>query len=270
LLEALGELEIAELRSAYQNAALEVLAELGRLIDGVEERGGLNDTLVVIAGSSGFELGEHGGAGNGWTTYQESIHVPLLFLWRAGLPAGDSVSVVSLVDVMPTLLQVASAAAEEGELDGSALLETSGEGWRLAPVSGPRIAELVVRERAIARAVVDGDFAFVVTQRFVPPADRPVVARGIEEIQAAMLAGSHQTPPLWGEASSQELFDLAADPWQQSPILDQASDPLAVLRGALRSYRRACEESAFEPLEITRRLEIDPEQLKQLESLGYL
>ena len=85
-----------------------------------------------------------------------------------------------------------------------------------------------------------------------------------------MLQGSIETPPLFGEAVEEQLFDLDADPGERASLLAANPPQLRTLRSALRAYRDLCERSAYSPLEITERLEVDPEALKNLESLGYL
>lgn len=69
----------------------------------------LTDNLFLIfASDHGESLGEHQEAAHGFFVYQEAIHVPLIFVTPIKRFQGLSVSqVVSLADVMPTMLEMA-------------------------------------------------------------------------------------------------------------------------------------------------------------------
>jgi arylsulfatase A-like enzyme len=98
---------------AYDEELLFVDRELARLFAGLEERGLLEDTLVVLTSDHGEELFDHGGFEHGHTLFQELLHVPLLF-WGPGVEPGLIQSPVSLVDVLPTLLEALGLPPEPG------------------------------------------------------------------------------------------------------------------------------------------------------------
>ncbi len=67
----------------------------------------LDNTLVVVTSDHGEGLGEHKERTHGMFGYESTLHVPLLFHWRAGLPGGRRVpSRVRHVDVAPTILEL--------------------------------------------------------------------------------------------------------------------------------------------------------------------
>ena len=81
------------------------LARLGRFL---EENGLKENSFLVIAGDHGESLGEHRESTHGFFIYQEALHVPLIFVTPFPALQGLSVpAVVSLVDVMPTVLEMA-------------------------------------------------------------------------------------------------------------------------------------------------------------------
>ena len=276
-------------RAAYTEGATTVLDRLEAMTDQVRAAAAAADRPVVfvVAGLSGFDLGEHdGGIGSGWTMHEASIRVPFL----ARRLDGDSVATAfeaapllppSLVDVTPSLLTFAGAEAlaEDPELfDGSswATIEGRRASWRAAPSDQPRIAELVVRERSIVRAVIaegsDGLLKYVRASRAVPVEDRPALLRGYEEIQAAMLSGAVATPELFGPADEEATYLLVSgDGALPDRVPNQVTDDsYRPLQAALRRYADATARTGYEPLALTRRLEIDPDDLRDLESLGYL
>jgi arylsulfatase A-like enzyme len=88
---------------AYDEELLALDGELGRLLDGMAERGLLETTLVVLTSDHGEELFDHGGFEHGHSTFQELLHVPLM-AWGPGVRAGRIEAPVSHVDLLPTLL----------------------------------------------------------------------------------------------------------------------------------------------------------------------
>jgi arylsulfatase A-like enzyme len=89
----------------YLNTVRSVDHELGRLFDGLRERGLDRDTLVVVTGDHGEAFGDpHPTWGHGARIYEENVRVPLL-LWSPALfPSGRRIaSIGSHVDLMPTI-----------------------------------------------------------------------------------------------------------------------------------------------------------------------
>lgn len=96
---------VPEPKALYRGELQYVDSVIGEIYEELSKRNLLSQTMIVITGDHGEMLGEHGESGHGFYIYQESLHVPLLFL----LPdhkAGKSDSVVELVDLMPTVLDL--------------------------------------------------------------------------------------------------------------------------------------------------------------------
>jgi arylsulfatase A-like enzyme len=84
-----------------------LLAALGDAADG---------TLVAVVSDHGEEFGEHGLYQHGGAVYEETLRVPLIFR-GPGVTAGRHATAVSLIDVAPTLLELAGldpAARQDG------------------------------------------------------------------------------------------------------------------------------------------------------------
>lgn len=79
-------------------------AQVGRLIALLKQQALFDKSLIVLAGDHGEGLGEHGERTHGFFIYNSTLHVPLLMKFPGAAPrvVADE---VSLVDVMPTLLQ---------------------------------------------------------------------------------------------------------------------------------------------------------------------
>jgi len=104
------------------DAEVRQLDELLRtLFDSLKARNLWSDTLIVVAADHGEEFLEHGGLLHGRTLYEELVHVPLI-MRGPGVPHGRVIShVVSLVDLMPTILDAVGAPPRDG-LTGRSLL----------------------------------------------------------------------------------------------------------------------------------------------------
>ncbi len=80
---------------------------IATILGELESRGRLDDTVVVITADHGDEFLDHGSKGHRHTLYEELVRIPLI-LWRPGMiDAGRREEVVRIVDVAPTLLELA-------------------------------------------------------------------------------------------------------------------------------------------------------------------
>ncbi len=112
--------EQREMRGAYYAAVSFMDEQLGRILDALDRLGLAESTIIVFLGDHGVHLGEHGGLWEKMTLFEETTRVPLLIA-APGIPPGRAPSPVELVDLFPTLLQLASMKRPEG-LDGKSLV----------------------------------------------------------------------------------------------------------------------------------------------------
>ena len=104
--------------AAYYGMISEVDAQIGRILDALEEQKLLDHTMIIFAGDNGLALGSHGLLGK-QNLYEESVRVPMIL---AG--PGIAANVVSdrfayLHDLLPTvaaLLGLAPPASSEGNV----------------------------------------------------------------------------------------------------------------------------------------------------------
>ena len=97
-------------------------SQLSLLLDKLKQRGVLENTLVIVISDHGEEFWDHGWTAHGHSLYQELTHTALL-LWNPHLlPTPRRVSSpVQLIDVMPTVLEIAGLKAPE-TAEGQSLL----------------------------------------------------------------------------------------------------------------------------------------------------
>ncbi len=94
----------------------------------LSDRGVLANTLVILSSDNGYLWGEHG-RWEKFTPYEPSIRTPLLARWPGHITQGtDTSRLVTLVDILPTVLQAAGISPPAGApaLDGESLLGASG------------------------------------------------------------------------------------------------------------------------------------------------
>jgi arylsulfatase A-like enzyme len=78
------------------------------------------NAIVLLTSDHGEALGEHGAWGHGLNLYQEALHVPLL-LRGPGVTGGEVTEPVQLLDLAPTLLELAGVQVPS-KMAGSSLL----------------------------------------------------------------------------------------------------------------------------------------------------
>lgn len=102
---------------------------LSEFFDFLESRGVYDDTLLIIAADHGENMGEHGLAYHSFSLSEALLNVPLVVKWpgsrrdrEVDMPGSVSDSLVSLVDVAPTICELADI-EDPPEMDGHSLVD---------------------------------------------------------------------------------------------------------------------------------------------------
>jgi uncharacterized sulfatase len=211
-------------RAGYYDLITELDGLIGRILGELDASGKARDTIVVYVADHGA-----GFAFEKWTSYEAGLHVPLIVRWPGHVRAGTrSDAMVSLVDLLPTLLDLAGASPEP--LDGESFAPVL-RGERsthrdlvyamhsnVGIVNGGPYPIRSVRDRRwhyIRNLLPDATFTNNVTvvgqggwQSWVASAvDDPFAAARVERYQ---------------HRPAEELYDLDADP---AELVDLARDP---------------------------------------------
>ena len=105
----------------YAKVVHELDVQVGRVLDYLEEKGLLENTLVVYTSDQGFYMGEHGWFDKRFM-YEESLSTPLVMHLPKGYEhRGDIDEMVQNIDYAPTFLDLAGAAIPE-DIQGVSLL----------------------------------------------------------------------------------------------------------------------------------------------------
>jgi arylsulfatase A-like enzyme len=87
-------------RGAYEDCIRYLDAQLGALLDELDQRAILNNTILVITSDHGEQFGDHDLFGHGASLYQPALHVPLVVRWPDHVPRGRRMNAfVSLADL---------------------------------------------------------------------------------------------------------------------------------------------------------------------------
>lgn len=97
--------DLAHLIALYDGEIAWVDSQLGRLFARLEELGLTDNTIIAVVSDHGEEFFEHGAKTHRNNLHVETVHVPWILRWPAGLEAGRTVAAsVGLEDVAPTIL----------------------------------------------------------------------------------------------------------------------------------------------------------------------
>ena len=112
--------DLAHVRALYDGEVAWTDASLGRLFEGLDAMGQLDDMLVMVTADHGEEFFEHGNKGHGNALVPEVLNVPVIVRPPGGKPLWDPAETPNparLVDVVATLLDLAEVPALPG-MDG--------------------------------------------------------------------------------------------------------------------------------------------------------
>lgn len=113
--------QIAEMRHGYFAAISYMDAQVGKVIEGLKEHGILENTVILFWGDHGYHLGEH----ELWaktSNFELDARVPLIIAPPAAKhPGAQTASLVEMIDIFPTLVELAGLPAAPG-LEGASLV----------------------------------------------------------------------------------------------------------------------------------------------------
>ena len=111
-----------ECRHGYMASVSWVDSQIGRVLDTLESMGLTNNTLVVLFGDHGYQLGEH----DSWhkmTNWELATRVPLIIRapWKPKSQGKSSYALVELVDLYRTIADLVGAPEPSAEIEGTSL-----------------------------------------------------------------------------------------------------------------------------------------------------
>ena len=117
----LTEQQIRTARRAYYGEISYVDHNVGRLLKALDDGGLRDDTVVIVLADHGEMLGDKG-LWYKMSFFENSARVPLIVNWPARFAPRRVAAAASLIDVAPTLVDLAGGRAADIETDGRSLL----------------------------------------------------------------------------------------------------------------------------------------------------
>jgi arylsulfatase A-like enzyme len=179
---------------------------VGRVIDRLRETGIYDETMVVVTADHGEEFGEHAGYQTHWTAHEGTNKVPLIVKPPASTSAepGRRSELVTNVDVAPTL-------ADYAGLEPPAA-------WQ-----GRSLRPLLAGENVSWRDRIVYEHGLFVAQR------------AIRTDRWKLLRTYHSG--IWDDRFTDvALYDLEADPWEQTNVADDHPELVTKLRGRMTEW----------------------------------
>jgi arylsulfatase A-like enzyme/Flp pilus assembly protein TadD len=203
--------------------------QVGRLISFLKANNIYRNTLIVLTGDHGESLGEHGEKTHGFFIYNATLHVPVI-IHLPGSTANRTVSeLVSLADLMPTVLQ-----ALKVEIP--------------AEVQGQSLLPLMVPKKA-------GESRNLYAETFLPRLHfNWSELRAVETDKYQFI-----------DAPEPELYDVSKDPGETHNLYADKKAVAEELRNRLTTL--VGQYSAGQ--ELAEKTGLDPALMERLKSLGY-
>ncbi len=227
----------------YDTEIAAVDESIARLLAGVRQAVDDKDLLVVLTADHGESLGEHNYWGHGRYLYEPSLRVPLGISWNGVIPAGTVSSQATLLDLMPTLLELVGVDFPE---------DLPGRSWAKTARGADELDERVGCYQA-HRGAVHGESSRESDKK----RSKGLLWVGvIEGDRKEMTKVSRQLI---------QIYDLAADPGELetlAPVDAGPSDALAVCLARVAEGLGSLDELATQIL--------DDETVEKLKALGYL
>ncbi|WP_336362062.1 sulfatase [Halalkalicoccus salilacus] len=237
-----------EILRAFYRAELayldERLAELKRLL---EDAGEWEDTVFVVMGDHGENIGDHGLMDHQYCLYDTLLHVPLII--NGGPFTGDNEDdrPVQLTDLAPTLLDVAGIDAPEA-------------GDQFQGVSFHPNADAEPREYAVAEYLAPQPSMEALEKRVGElPADVYEYDRSLRAIR------SSDYKFIRGSDGTRELYDIVADPEERHDLIDENPEIADDLEAKLDDWL-----DSFEHADTSGSVSMTQSTQDRLEDLGYL
>lgn len=200
----------------YDATVLYIDEQIGRIVGSLDQMGLADDTLIVFCADHGEELGDHGDISHHFRLYSHNVRVPLMFA-GAGVAPGRSDALATLIDILPTMTEIAGTNAD-ADWEGKSVFST----------------EVAARQNVVLESFHGGSCAFDHKPAYMAARDR----------RFNFLWKEFRDPSDKYSLDGPELYDTIADPEEKINIYDRSHPSLPEFEQAI--FRRLNEIPEFE------------------------
>lgn len=204
---------------------------VGKILKTFDDLGLAKETIVVATADHGEELWDHGGIVHGHSLYDELIRVPFIIRWPGILPAGRIIpNQVSNISIMPTLLDMLAAKIPP-ECQGPSLFGILSAKSTLAP-------QLVFSETEVEAKHL----------------------RSVRSSEGKLIFDRKE--------NGYHFFDLTADPYEQTEVLQPTAEWSRALRTRYDDWSKLIAKGKKD-FEDQQKAVLDEHLIQQLKDMGY-
>lgn len=225
--------DLDHLIALYDAEITWVDTQVGKLVAALKQSGHYENSIIILTADHGDEFFEHGEKGHQHSLYEELLHVPLIMKFPDVEGGGRIPSRVSLIDVMPTVLDALGLDIPHG-------------------TQGRSVWPLLRGESQPERTI------FAETNR-----TRKDIGDPVQSKSWAVYEGRFKLIVFAKDRYPPELYDLDADPGETHNLVGTVDHEPYLRR--LQDWLRSTPVHAP-----GHEIELDEETANELESLGYI
>lgn len=213
----------------YGDVMMELDWSVGEVMKALREAGVEENTLVVFTSDNGpwANYGNHAGSSGGLreakaTTFNGGMRVPCLFYWKGTIVPGSVCNdLMSNIDILPTLVELADAPHSRLPIDGLSMVPAL-KGETTKPI---RESLCLYYHRNSLEAVTDGSYKLIFPHKYVS--------------YETQVPGNDGLPGELGkkEVTECELYDLRRDPGERVNVISQHREIADRLKKIADRYR---------------------------------
>lgn len=215
---SLDETDFEILRQLYRAELAYLDSRIGELVAHLKQIGQWENTLLVVFGDHGENIGEHDLMDHQYSLHDTVVHVPLIIHGGPFSGGNSSDNLVQISDIFPTLIDVLDINDEE------TLRQFQGKS--IAPRREESNREYVVSEYMAPQPSLE-----TLEDRF---GELPERVQGFDRQLRAIRTSENKL--IRGSDGLRRLYDLDADPGEKTNIAAEKEDTVATLEALLDTW----------------------------------
>ena len=244
-----GEAQMSEedfdiLKRLYDSTLYYVDKKINDLVNYLKQLGLLEQTIIIITGDHGDNLGEHKLMGHKLCLYDTLLRVPMIVRYPSIFPRGSVVSqLVQSVDIFPTIMEILNINEEKNyELQGLSLTSL---------LNGAKEREYTISEQAYPNLKV--------FETKYPKFDTTPYRCELKALR------TKEYKYIWHSNGNHELFHLKEDPKEEKNLIDKMPENTNYFKTKLEDWIKLCGVGVEEK----KSFQLDENIKDQLRQLGY-